>query len=156
MKDTVWIVGHGLLGSRIEAMLLTDSAVEVFRVGAFPWNDPSLFQTASEATIRSFGERVIKNGGAYRIFWTAGKGIMSSTNEDMSRETSNLRTFMQMLAADTNLQKAKGTLSFSSSAGGVYGGSKEDVITEASAACPTTAYGRGKLEHLKLLHDSLP
>lgn len=71
---------------------------------------------------------------------------MSSTEQEMRSETDALASFLRALDTEENLQEASGVFCLSSSAGGVYSGSLENVITETSVACPTTVYGEAKLE----------
>ena len=153
MKETVWIVGHGLLGSGIESLIRTNEPeTEFFVPPCFSWNAPVTVRSEFASAIASFG-KLVKKTGSYRIFWTAGRGIMSSTEEDIRKETENLRTFLLMFDADENVKHATGVFGFSSSAGGVYAGSLDDVITESSAVSPGSAYGRGKLEQEELVKN---
>jgi UDP-glucose 4-epimerase len=151
MREAVWIVGHGLLGSKIESLVRTnESETDVFVWPRFSWNDPGAVRSEFAFAMASFGELVNKTG-RYRIFWTAGRGVMSSSPEEIQRETDNLTTFLGVLDANENLNRATGVIGFSSSAGGVYAGSLDDVITETSAVSPRSAYGKGKLEQEELV-----
>ncbi len=153
MKEAVWILGHGLLGSEIESQLRANNDTNIFRVPSFPWNDPDALRSLFLSSVTRFSELVQKNGGQYRLFWTAGRGIMNSSEDEMQKETSNLALFIKMLNAEESLAHAKGVFVFASSAGGVYAGSQDDIITETSAAAPTTAYGRGKLTQELLVKE---
>lgn len=145
MKEAVWIVGRGLLGSEIESRIRTENpAAVIFNAPRFSWSDPLKISAEFSASVIAFGKSA-KECSRYRIFWTAGRGIMSSTEEDMQKETENLTEFLKFLNSDTQLRTVPGILGFSSSAGGVYAGSTEDIITEASPIAPNTAYGRGKI-----------
>lgn len=151
MTEAVWIVGHGLLGSRIHSLTRTNEPqADVFLGPRFSWDDRRTVRSQCASAVASFGQRA-KQAGRYRIFWTAGRGVMSSTAEQLQKETDNLKTFLGALDADENLRHATGVFGYSSSAGGVYAGSLDDVITEASAVSPGSAYGRGKLEHEELV-----
>lgn len=151
MKEAVWIVGRGLLGSAVAERIRTDNPDAVlFEVPRFSWNDTQKISAEFSSSVAAFGE-LAKTCGRYRIFWTAGRGIMSSTDEDMQKETDTLQKFLNILNADATINTVTGTLSFSSSAGGVYAGSTEDTITEASAVAPNTAYGRGKMNQEALV-----
>ncbi len=151
MKEAVWIVGRGLLGSGIESRIRTENPeATIFEAPRFSWNDPEKISAEFSASVTAFGE-CAKTCGRYRIFWTAGRGIMSSSDEDMHKETENLRKFLDILNSDARINAVPGVLGFSSSAGGVYGGSIEDVISETSAIAPNTAYGRGKVDQETLI-----
>lgn len=151
MKEAVWIVGRGLLGSAVAARIRTDNPDAIlFEVPRFSWNDTQKIPAEFSSSVAAFGE-LAKTCGRYRIFWTAGRGIMSSTDEDMQKEADTLGQFLKTLSADTKISTIPGILGFSSSAGGVYAGSTEETITEASAVAPNTAYGRGKITHEALV-----
>jgi len=151
MREAVWIVGHGLLGSRIESLVRTnDPETVVFAPPPFSWDAPATFASECASAISAFGE-LVKPIGRYRVFWTAGRSFMGSTDEDIRKETVNLRKFLGLFDADDNVRRATGVLEFSSSAGGIYAGSLDDVITEGSDVSPGSAYGRGKLEQEELV-----
>lgn len=151
MKEAVWIIGRGLLGSEIESSIRNNSPeAQVFVASGFSWNDPTKIQSEFADAILSFS-KIAKQCERYRLFWTAGRGIMSSSEDDMKEETANLARFLTLLQADPDLKTVVGTVSFASSAGGVYAGSQEDTITEATPAIPTTAYGREKLKQEALV-----
>jgi UDP-glucose 4-epimerase len=151
MREAVWIVGRGLLGSRIESRFRTNEPdTAVFVPPPFSWSAPTAFAAECAAAIASFGE-LVKRTGRYRVFWTAGRGIMSSTEEAVRKETESLRTFLGVFDADLNVRRATGVFGFASSTGGVYAGSLDDVISEASDVAAGSAYGRGKLEQEALV-----
>lgn len=151
MKEAIWIVGRGLVGLSLESRMRKESPeTEIFVPPRFSWNDPSQLGAEFGAAVTAFGE-IAKKCDSYRLFWTAGRGIMSSSEEDLKKETANLALFLRTLEANPHLKVVQGTLGFSSSAGGVYSGSTEDTITEATSVAPTTAYGREKLEQETLV-----
>lgn len=154
MKEALWIIGHGLLGSAVRSHIQADhSEAEVFPQENFSWNDPSAISSEFITAVTRFSA-LAQQCGRYRIFWTAGRGIMSTREEDMRSETENFALFLRTLDADVRLKNIPGILCFSSSAGAVYAGSLDDVISEATAVAPTTPYGRGKLEQEALLMAS--
>lgn len=153
MKEAVWILGHGLLGSEIESQLRANNDTNIFRVPSFSWNDPDALRSLFSSSVTRFSELVQKTGGHYRIFWTAGRGIMNSSEDEMQKETRNLALFIKILNAEESLAHARGVFVFASSAGGVYAGSQDDIITEKSAVAATTSYGRGKLEQEALIKE---
>ncbi|MBP9850389.1 MAG: NAD-dependent epimerase/dehydratase family protein [Candidatus Peribacteraceae bacterium] len=155
MKEAIWIVGRGLLGSSLESRIRTDYPdAHLFVPPRFSWNDPAKLELEFTTAVTSFRE-IAKTCDRYRLFWTAGRGIMSSTDDDMAQETANLARFLRILDADPELKTIAGVLGFSSSAGGVYAGSTDDTITEMTPVAPTMAYGRGKLQQEELLKASV-
>ncbi len=156
MKEVVWIVGRGLLGTCIESTLRNkEPTITLFCPPAFSWNDPAVLSSEFLSAVREFGTLLRTHNNQYRIFWTAGRGMMSSTEEEMQKETTNLRAFLRTLHADDNVRKSTGVFGFSSSAGGVYACSTDDVISEKSVATPGTAYGKAKMEQEEILKGSV-
>ncbi len=155
MKEAIWIIGHGLLGSAVRSHIKAGHCeAEVFPQENFSWTDSSAIAHEFKTAATRFSE-IAQQCSRYRIFWTAGRGIMSTREEDMKSETANLALFLRTLDAETPLKNIPGILCFSSSAGAVYAGSMDDVISETSTVAPTTAYGRGKLEQEALLTASV-
>lgn len=142
MKEAVWVIGRGLLGSHVESRLAAQA--DVFSAGGFSWTDAAMLESEFTKAVADFGTLASRTG-RYRIFWTAGRGIMSSTEDDMRHETGNLALFLRILAGDATMSAVTGTLALASSAGAVYAESTDETITEQTAPAPTTAYGRGKL-----------
>ena len=56
-----------------------------------------------------------------------------------------MKHLLQRLEAEPHLISAPGAIAFASSAGGIYAGAKDAVITEHTPPAPTTAYAREKL-----------
>jgi UDP-glucose 4-epimerase len=152
MKPVAWVIGRGLLGSHLESRLRAESC-DVFSHEPLPWNDPVAVVQAFRTTLADFGIRA-KKAGRYRIFWAAGRGIMSSTDEDMRREVDLLASFLKALESEPNLSEVEGVVAFASSAGAIYAGCTDETITESSAPAPMNAYGRGKIEQEKLVGAS--
>jgi UDP-glucose 4-epimerase len=75
---------------------------------------------------------------------------MGSTEAELAAETEALKTLLGFIGNTPALQQ-NGILTFASSAGAVYAGSKDDIITEDSAPAPLNAYGREKLKQEELL-----
>jgi len=154
MKEAVWIVGRGLLGYGIESRIrIQNPEAVIFETPRFSWSNPVKISVEFSLSIAAFAESA-KACGRYRIFWTAGRGMMSSSDDDMRKEAENLKEFLNILTANVPINAVTGFLGFSSSAGGVYGGSTENVITEASAVAPNTAYGRGKIDQEALVKSA--
>ena len=62
MTETVWIVGHGLLGSELESQIRTTTNTDIFHVPAFSWNDRERLASEFSHAVQSFGELVQKTG----------------------------------------------------------------------------------------------
>jgi UDP-glucose 4-epimerase len=78
---------------------------------------------------------------------------MGSDLSQLQIETSTLRILLQELARNANLQTASGAIVFASSAGAIYAGSLDAVVSESSQPAPTTPYAVEKLKQEELLHE---
>jgi len=108
-----------------------------------PWQSPlpALEELARWATDTTHGD-------PWQIVWCAGSGVVGTPEESLLGETRALTHFLGAL-------ERRGTSGrcfvLASSAGGVYGGSQDDPITEASAPVPISAYGEAKLEQEQIV-----
>ena len=142
----IWVVGRGgLLGAALER------AVGRARDGAslggtwrpaesYRWTDVD----AARAALRRDAAAFVAEAGAapWHVAWCAGRGVIGSTDEDMATEWSLIDALLEGLGAARG-----GTVFFASSAGAIYGAGTGGVVDESSPVAPTTAYGRGKLDH---------
>ncbi len=78
---------------------------------------------------------------------------MGSDSSQLQIETRTLRILLQELAHHDRLLAVSGAIAFASSAGAIYAGSSDDVVSESSALAPTTPYAFEKLEQEALLHE---
>lgn len=139
-----WVLGgRGLLGSALARRLCRDSQPFVPAV-RLSWHDTGKLAAEIEAAVQAFAEQV---GTAQRweIYWAAGIGTMSSPAEALAPETKALSLLLGSLGASAPLMAAAGGIAFASTAGGIYAGSSDTIITEATPPAPTTDYAREKL-----------
>ena len=150
----IWIVGRGgLLGAALERAVRREPAAAGIGPiwappAAYAWADEAATSTALERDAASF--RTAARGSRWCVAWCAGRGVIGSSAADMAAEWRLIESVLRGLApaaTGTGPHDAGGTLFFASSAGGVYGPGAGDVVDESSPVGPTTAYGRGKLEH---------
>lgn len=80
--------------------------------------------------------------GPWQIAWCAGAGVVGTPEERLQGET---RALTHFLAALERSGAPARCFALASSAGGIYGGSEEDPINEASTPNPISAYGEAKL-----------
>lgn len=148
-----WVLGSaGLLGTALCKALRGDGRELFVPAPRFPWDDGLQLRARIGASVREFALRT-PPGERWEIFWAAGVGTMSSAAESLATETQALAWLLEFLQADPQLMAAGGTLAFASSAGAIYAGSADEIITENSPAAPTTAYAREKLRQEGLLRD---
>lgn len=112
-----------------------------------PWGTPS----ASIALSRLVRE-VATATREWQILWCAGAGVTDSTADDFEREILQFGRFIAIIRDLEPETRARGSIVFTSSAGGVYGGATAPC-TEATAAVPLGLYGATKLRTETMLTD---
>ncbi len=148
-----WVLGGtGLLGTALCRVLRgrgTDLFVPEQR---FAWADRSRLLAQLADAVQDFA---LRSAGVARweIYWAAGTGTMGSSADAMTRETEALAWLLQQLAVSAPRMPSFGAFALASSAGAIYAGAADEVITEETAAAPTTAYAEAKLAHEQLLQD---
>lgn len=148
-----WVLGRGgLLGAALCRVLHRNGNELFFPAERFCWDGGSELCTQIAAAVQAFGAQV---GAADRweIYWAAGVGTMSSAQDALAPETRALALVLRLLEADPRLMAASGALAFASSAGAIYAGSRDDIITESTSPTPTTAYAREKLRQEDLIRS---
>ncbi|MBI1860943.1 MAG: NAD-dependent epimerase/dehydratase family protein [Deltaproteobacteria bacterium] len=149
LDSLVWVIGKGgLLGQHLNAMV----SKEPYRADVweapfhFAWEDPQKVRDQLQAALLTFLPLAHQHYRSFSIFWAAGRGIIGSTEESMSRESQTLENF---LSAFGDIRMANrsipGLFFLASSAGGVYGDNDSLPFNEASACQPVSPYGHHKL-----------
>ena len=146
-----WVIGSGgLLGTAL-LRALRRTGTELFSpVERFCWDNEPALESQIAAAVQAFA---CKAGATDRweIYWAAGVGTMSSAQDVLAPETHALALLLQLLEADPGLMTQSGAMAFASSAGAIYAGSRDDVITENTSPAPTTVYAREKLRQEDLV-----
>jgi UDP-glucose 4-epimerase len=146
-----WIIGAGgLLGSALRRALHMAGDQVFIPADPLPWLNEERLLVQLEAAVLAFAGTV-GAGDTWELYWSAGIGTFASTAEDMQRETVALETFLRMLETQPALLRVPGAIGFASSAGAIYAGAIDQVITEDSAVAPTTAYAHAKLAQEALI-----
>jgi UDP-glucose 4-epimerase len=147
-----WVIGRGgLLGRSVEQRLA--SLTQVFVPNQkFDWSDSSRAKSQLATECQSFISSVADDN--WTIYWCAGRGTLNSTPDQMHEENVVFESFLQALESNLSVSaKQKGTIFFASSAGAVYGGSKNPPFTELTQPIPMTSYGDAKIHQEALLRD---
>ena len=153
MSKALVIGGGGLLGSHL-IVELQSQGISVFRPTlSFSWEDTEMLSKQFRFAFEEFS-KTVNSSEDWFIYWSAGTASMHSSEQDLSKETYQFNEFIQA-TLKSRLNLSKGTLIFSSSAGAVYAGSKERLITEDSSVAPINPYGLEKLKQEKLLEAIL-
>ncbi|MFZ4535406.1 NAD-dependent epimerase/dehydratase family protein [Propionivibrio sp.] len=148
-----WVLGSsGLLGAALCRALRRRGSKLFFPVQRFSWDSAPELSSQITAAVQSFSAQV-RVADRWEIYWAAGVGTMGSTEEALAPETRALTLIIKLLEAEPRLMAAPGAIAFASSAGAIYAGSSDDIITENTDAEPTTAYAREKLRQEELVRS---
>lgn len=148
-----WVVGgKGLLGSALCRALKDDGVRLHTPTEPFCWHDTSQLIVQIPTALKEFSSAV-GDHGCWEIYWAAGIGTMSSPQASLTSETVALSEMLRGLESDSALLISPGSIAFASSAGAIYAGSKDDIITENSSPAPTTAYAHEKLHQEALIRS---
>jgi len=140
-----WVLGSGgLLGTAMCRVLRREGTERFFPDERFSWVDGLGLDNQIAAAVKAFASRV-EPPGPWQIYWAAGVGTMGSAREAMASETRALTQLLRLLESEPRLMSAPGAIAFASSAGAIYAGTKDAVITEHTSPAPTTTYAREKL-----------
>jgi len=107
------------------------------------WYDDEAATADLRAAIRDLVARA--DGAGWRVVWSAGAGVTSSTVAELSRERNRQETLVAELLSLSEDERLKGRVFFASSAGGVYSGSAYPPFTEDTRPVALAHYGRAKL-----------
>lgn len=146
-----WVIGSGgLLGAAL-CRALRRNGTELFcPAERFCWEGGPELASQIAAAVQAFSSQV-EAADRWEIYWAAGVGTMSSAQDALVPETRTLALVLQLLEADLRLMAADGAMAFTSSAGAIYAGSWDAIITENTVPTPTTAYAREKLRQEDLV-----
>jgi UDP-glucose 4-epimerase len=114
-------------------------------VERFRWSVERELASQLAAAVQAFAGRAGAVEG-WEIYWAAGLGTMSSSDADLALETRVLLLLLRLVESEPQLMAMPGTVAFASSAGAIYAGSRDFIITENTPPAPTTAYARAKLK----------
>jgi len=146
-----WVVGSGgLLGAALCRALHRNGDELFFPAERFCWNGGPELVSQIAAAVQAFASQV-EAADRWEIYWAAGVGTMSSSEDALAPETRALALVLRLLDANPSLMATSGAMAFSSSAGAIYAGSQDDIITENTSPTPTTAYAREKLRQEELV-----
>ncbi len=148
-----WVVGSaGLLGAALCRSLREAGTELFFPDDRFAWSEPLRLAHQIEAAVKAFAGRA-RQDDPWEIHWAAGIGTMGSTAAEMAPETGALKLLLDLVQLEPGLMAGSGTLSLASSAGAIYAGTADEVITERTAPAPTTAYAVEKLRQEDLVRN---
>lgn len=146
-----WILGStGLLGSALTLQLRRQGTPLFFPNERLNWDRELELPVQLATAMQAFAELVTVTDG-WEIYWAAGVGTFSSAPGDLVLETRILELLLQLIELNPTLTNNPGALAFASSAGAIYAGSKQEIISEKTEPAPTTAYAHEKLKQEALV-----
>jgi UDP-glucose 4-epimerase len=147
----VWVIGsNGLLGSALKRALNFREIGLFNPTERFHWDSEAELTVQLKSAVKEFASLVGRDN-KWQIYWAAGVGTMSSTETELATETQTLSTMLNLVESEPNLILGEGCFAFSSSAGAIYAGSDDDIISEHTLVAPTTAYAKEKLKQERLI-----
>jgi UDP-glucose 4-epimerase len=148
-----WVIGsNGLLGAALCRALRENGTTLFSPTERFCWGNETQLAAQLAAAVQSFANQV----GAtdrWEIYWAAGVGTMSSSSAALVPETNALSCLLSLVKSQPGLIAAYGALTLASSAGAIYAGSTDEIISENTPPAPTTDYAYEKLRQENLLHS---
>lgn len=148
-----WVIGGGgLLGSAL-CRALRDNVTEGFSPPErFCWRNKQKLASQLASAVQQFAAQV-GTADRWEIYWAAGVGAMSSTADELAPETQALSVLLRLIESQPQLIARPGSLALASSAGAVYAGAADEIISENTPPAPTTAYAHEKLRQESLVHS---
>jgi UDP-glucose 4-epimerase len=149
-----WVLGAGgLLGSALCRALSSQGTRLFTSAQAFQWTQAETLAQQIHSAAQQFAND-LQAGEAWEVHWAAGASSMGSLADALTPETAALNVLLQALAAQPALQAAPGAITLASSAGAIYAGAGDVLVSEATPPAPTTPYAQAKLAQEALLRDS--
>ncbi len=150
-----WVIGStGLLGTALCRELRNKGVKLFFPAERFCWQKNTTLFSQFETAVEAFASQ-IRESDRWDIYWAAGVGCMSSPEIVLTSETEALASLLRTLKANSHLMAGAGAFSFASSAGAIYAGATDEIITENTPPVPTTAYAREKLRQEGIVSEFL-
>ena len=141
-----WVLGStGLVGSALCRELRRQGTPLFAPADRLRWGREAELVSQLAAAAHAFAERADADE-RWEVYWAAGVGTMSSLISDLALETRTLALLLRLIESEPVLMAKPGALAFASSAGAIYAGSRNEIITEQTAPAPTTAYAHEKLK----------
>ena len=146
-----WVIGGGGLLGMALCRVLRRSGTNLFcPAERFSWTSHDELCAQITVAVRAFASQA-EASDRWEIYWAAGVGTMGSAQDALAPETRALALVLRLLESEPRLMAASGAVAFASSAGAIYAGSQDAVITENTFPAPTTAYAREKLKQEDLI-----
>jgi UDP-glucose 4-epimerase len=158
-EKLLWVVGRGgHLGSHLSRALcrqLPNARLWECLPQHFSWSDPPLLAEELSHAVARFAAAVRDQADAWAVLWCAGTGVMSSAAAVLEPEWSAWSRLLDLLGRNLArpIDQVRGAVFLASSAGGVFSGSTDHVLTEDTPPQPISEYGRHKLRMERALES---
>lgn len=130
----------GLLGSAVVRRLEAHGGVWV-PTRPIGWAESISYKSSVEEAVIEFARTVNTGSEQWTIYWCAGVGTFGLRDNDLNSEIEQVDFLVQRLGAHLGANTSRGTFFYSSSAGGIYGGSLDGLISENSQISVNNEYG---------------
>jgi len=146
------VVGAGGLFGQAIVARLRETGSSTLTVSGLTWTDDDAVRDGLKRGIDQLLAQADRDH--WSVHWCAGKATIRSDEHESHYETLLLRHLLDVLQATaTPEQLRRGSLTFASSAGGVYAESPNPPFDESSDPRPNSPYGRAKLASENLLTE---
>lgn len=148
-----WVIGsNGQLGAALCRSLRRHETTLFSPPERFRWGSKPELAVQLAAAVQSFASQV-DTADRWEIYWAAGVGTMSSSSTGLAQETDALSSLLRLIESQPQLITTHGAIALASSAGAIYAGSTDEIISENTHPAPTTPYAHEKLRQESLLHS---
>ena len=146
------VVGAGGLFGQAIVARLREIGSSTLTVSGLTWTDDDAVRDGLKRGIDQLLAQADRDH--WSVHWCAGKATIRSDDRESRHETLLLRHLLDVLQATaTPEQLRRGSLTFASSAGGIYAKSPNPPFNESSDPRPNSPYGRAKLASENLLTE---
>lgn len=155
MNLVLSLVGAGgLLGSAVQRRA-TARGTGLIPFTGLPWSDPH----ETIGIIDRHHEAMLAKGffhdTRWVVMWCAGGGSVGAGRESMLAETRLVAGLAASVRRLANRARIDTIFSFASSAGAIWSGADQPVLTEQSPPAPWHPYGEAKLEQERILAEEV-
>lgn len=148
-----WVLGgRGLLGSALCRALSRDDTSLFTPPERFCWDQGQKLSSQIAEAVQAFSSRAA-SAERWEIYWAAGIGTLSSPPEALAPETNAFSNLLRLIESDRRLSGMPGSVTLASSAGAIYAGSPDEIITEKTPPTPASPYAHEKLRQEELLNS---
>lgn len=139
----MWILGRGgLVGSAVSRL---EKSSFQFVEDQISWSNSVDLEKTFRPAVAKFLNLASMRKSKWAIYWCAGVGTPSGGKETTILEVAAIEFLAEAICDCPEDVADRGTVFFSSSAGGIYGGTSSVPVHEATPPSPWTEYGLMKM-----------